>query len=83
MQYEKSPCILLFPEGTDLSESNIEKATAFAREKLAAGAPAAMYAPRQYVLFPKVTGSLEVIKHLIPPEPDELVIHDVTLAYRD
>ena len=84
MEFEKNPCLLLFPEGTDLSDSNIEKANQYARDCVSAGASVELYKPRQYVLFPKVTGALEVIKHLLPKcAGSSLVIHDVTIAYKD
>lgn len=48
-----TPSIFLFPEGTDLSESNKIKSNTFAREN---NLPLL-----EYVLYPKPSGLLQVI----------------------
>jgi lysocardiolipin and lysophospholipid acyltransferase len=45
---EVAPCILYFPEGTDLSESNKKKSNEFAESK--------NLPPLKYVLYPKTAG---------------------------
>jgi hypothetical protein len=48
-EYDRHPiALLIFPEGTDLSDSNVHKSNAFAREK--------NLEERRFVLYPKSTG---------------------------
>ncbi|ORC87759.1 putative acetyltransferase [Trypanosoma theileri] len=65
--------ILLFPEGTDLSKSNIEKSNAYAAEK---GLPIF-----HHVLNPRSTGLL-AMKNMIGVENIEEIV-DVTMGYTD
>jgi lysocardiolipin and lysophospholipid acyltransferase len=71
--------LLLFPEGTDLSPSNVAKSNAFAAK---AGAPA-----YDYVLHPRTRGFVHCLRELragggaAPPAVDAL--YDITLGYLD
>jgi lysocardiolipin and lysophospholipid acyltransferase len=66
------PSLLLFPEGTDLSESNIAKSNQFAKS---AGLP-----EYQYVLHPKPSGLCVALDFF---RNSDTALHDVTLAYED
>lgn len=75
----KMPSLLIFPEGTDLSESNIQKSNQFA---------SANNLPRyQYVLHPKPSGLVTAVNCYREEERDLVsktcVIHDITIAYED
>lgn len=66
------PSLLLFPEGTDLSKSNIEKNNDYARKN--------NLQETQQILYPKPGGLLTCLNSF----PDQnTVIHDVTIAYKD
>ena len=65
------PSLLLFPEGTDLSKSNIEKNNEYARKN-------GLQETHQ-ILYPKPGGLLTCLNSL----PENTVIHDVTIAYKD
>ena len=75
-----APCILYFPEGTDLSESNKKKSNEFAESK--------GLASLNYVLYPKTAG-FSIIANTLQRYyasknlPKELVIHDMTIGYKD
>ena len=66
------PSLLLFPEGTDLSESNIIKSNQFAREH--------QLPEYQFVLHPKPSGLVTAINCF---KQCNGVIHDITIAYED
>jgi 1-acyl-sn-glycerol-3-phosphate acyltransferase len=66
------PSILIFPEGTDLSESNVEKSNLYAKEN--------NLSPFYYVLRPKSTGLLTILNVMSQQSYD---VHDVTVAYID
>lgn len=66
------PNILLFPEGTDLSQKNLQRSNAYAREK---GLP-----EFEYVLYPKPSGFLCCLDVL---RGRGFVLHDLTIAYKD
>lgn len=68
-----SSTYLIFPEGSDLSPSNVEKSNAFAKEK---GLP--MY---RHVLNPRTTG-IAAIKNMIGAENID-TIYDITMGYTD
>ncbi len=77
---EVAPCILYFPEGTDLSESNKKKSNEFAESK--------NLPPLKYVLYPKTAGFSVIANTLsryytAKQLPKELVIHDMTIGYKD
>lgn len=64
--------LLLFPEGTDLSESNIRKSNTYAAKH--------NLPEYKYVLHPKSTGffvSLQAMRH------HEGSVHDITVAFKD
>ncbi|OQR81042.1 lysocardiolipin acyltransferase [Achlya hypogyna] len=63
---------LLFPEGTDLSESNLVKSNDFAATK---GKPA-----RQFTLYPRTTGWTHIVP-LIRHEID--AVYDLTMCFVD
>lgn len=67
------PSLLLFPEGTDLSQSNVEKSDQYAKER-----GLACY---KYVLHPKPSGLVTALNCLrqVPGS----MLHDVTIAYDD
>jgi lysocardiolipin and lysophospholipid acyltransferase len=66
------PSLLLFPEGTDLSKSNIEKNNEYARKN--------NLQETQQILYPKPGGLLTCLNSL----PDQNnIVHDVTIAYKD
>jgi len=68
----KKPSLLLFPEGTDLSNSNIDKNNDYARKN--------NLKETYHVLYPKPGGLMTCLNSL----PDQnTVIHDVTIAYKD
>lgn len=69
---ESNPSLLLFPEGTDLSESNIAKSNQFAKEN--------QLPEYQYVLHPKPSGLVTAVNCL---KENGGSIHDVTIAYED
>ena len=120
LEYEKSPSLLIFPEGTDLSETNVIKSNKFIHDlnqkraelKAANGNEACGAArevwdmvdilPRKYVLYPKTSGTICAInefkrfyqkkgrKNVVEPKYNGdsgnsggVIIHDVTVAYRD
>eukprot|EP00611_Tribonema_gayanum_P006740 TRINITY_DN1604_c1_g2_i2.p1 TRINITY_DN1604_c1_g2~~TRINITY_DN1604_c1_g2_i2.p1 ORF type:complete len:468 (-),score=108.32 TRINITY_DN1604_c1_g2_i2:35-1258(-) len=64
--------LLLFPEGTDLSRSNLEKAHKYADSR--------RLQRHDYVLQPKVAGFLETLDGLGPMLD---AVYDVTLGYAD
>ena len=66
------PSILLFPEGTDLSPSNIIKSNTYAREK--------SKKEFSYVLYPKPSGFLCCVNSM---RGNNIICHDITIAYRD
>ncbi|KAG7393150.1 Lysocardiolipin acyltransferase 1 [Phytophthora pseudosyringae] len=69
---EPKASYLIFPEGTDLSESNLEKSAAFAKKN---GLP-----PRQYSLYPRTTGWT----FMFPLLRSQLTaVYDVTMFYMD
>ncbi|KAG3132398.1 hypothetical protein PI126_g19661 [Phytophthora idaei] len=69
---EPKASYLLFPEGTDLSESNLEKSAAFAEKN--------GLQPRQYSLYPRTTGWT----FMFPLLRSQLTaIYDVTMFYVD
>ena len=68
-----SATYLIFPEGSDLSPSNVEKSNAFAKEK---GLP--VY---RHVLNPRTTG-IAAIKDMIGVEQID-TIYDITMGYTD
>ncbi|KAG6602871.1 Lysocardiolipin acyltransferase [Phytophthora cinnamomi] len=69
---EPEASYLLFPEGTDLSESNLEKSAAFAKKN---GLP-----PRQYSLYPRTTGWT----FMFPLLRSQLTaVYDITMFYVD
>jgi lysocardiolipin and lysophospholipid acyltransferase len=69
---DKKLFLLLFPEGTDLSPSNLNKSLNFAREK----------GIREYrkVLYPKPAGFVACLRLL---KGFHLSMHDLTVAYKD
>jgi 1-acyl-sn-glycerol-3-phosphate acyltransferase len=68
------PTILIFPEGTDLSPSNVIKSNTYGD---ASGLPAC-----QYVLRPKALGALTVL-NTVSNFHTNYVVHDITMAYVD
>ncbi|KAF4034928.1 Acyltransferase [Phytophthora infestans] len=69
---EPEASYLLFPEGTDLSESNLEKSAVFAEKK--------SLSPRQYSLYPRTTGWT----FMFPLLRSQLTaVYDVTMFYVD
>ncbi|KAE9040670.1 hypothetical protein PR003_g4280 [Phytophthora rubi] len=69
---EPEASYLMFPEGTDLSESNLEKSAAFAKKN---GLP-----PRKYSLYPRTTGWT----FMFPLLRSQLTaVYDVTMFYVD
>lgn len=72
-QHKEKVTILLFPEGTDLSESNVEKSHAFAKKN---NLPIFFK-----VLNPRTTG-IVALKNMIGVENIESVV-DLTIGYRD
>ena len=66
------PSLLLFPEGTDLSKSNIEKNNEYARKN--------NLQETHQILYPKPGGLLTCLNSL---SDQNTVIHDVTIAYKD
>ncbi|OWZ14115.1 Lysocardiolipin acyltransferase [Phytophthora megakarya] len=69
---EPEASYLLFPEGTDLSESNLEKSASYAEKN---GLP-----PRQYSLYPRTTGWT----FMFPLLRSQLTaVYDVTMFYVD
>jgi lysocardiolipin and lysophospholipid acyltransferase len=66
------PIAFLFPEGTDLSPSNVEKSNQFAREN--------NLPETQQVLQPKIGGLAALLNCL---RGRGLAIHDVTIGYKD
>ncbi|KDO33603.1 hypothetical protein SPRG_19232 [Saprolegnia parasitica CBS 223.65] len=63
---------LLFPEGTDLSESNLARSNAFAATK---GKP-----PRQFTLYPRTTGW----NHIVPRVRHEIdAVYDLSMCFVD
>ena len=70
---DKPPSLLIFPEGTDLSQSNIAKSNQYATER---GLP-----PYRYVLHPKPSGMVAALACMRRVEGS--VLHDVTIAYDD
>ncbi|GMF31859.1 unnamed protein product [Phytophthora lilii] len=69
---EPEASYLLFPEGTDLSESNLEKSTAYAEKN--------GLKPRQYSLYPRTTGWT----FMFPLLRSQLTaVYDVTMFYVD
>jgi hypothetical protein len=91
MRMDRRPCVLLFPEGTDLSDSNLDKSHAFADAK---GLPRL-----HHCLYPKTAGAFTVLEAMKarlaaeenPNTPVDLyvmkrgprVLHDLTVAYVD
>jgi lysocardiolipin and lysophospholipid acyltransferase len=74
------PSLLLFPEGTDLSESNIAKSNRFAVEN-----QLPLY---QFVLHPKPSGLVTAVNCFREQERQSKreqrgVVHDITIAYED
>jgi 1-acyl-sn-glycerol-3-phosphate acyltransferase len=68
-----SPSLLLFPEGTDLSQSNLDKSDQYAKER-----GLACY---KYVLHPKPSGLVTALNCLRSVQGS--MLHDVTIAYDD
>lgn len=68
----RRPSLLLFPEGTDLSETNIVKSNEFATSH--------QLPHYQYVLHPKPSGLYACLQAL---QRYKIPIHDVTIAYVD
>ncbi|OQR94879.1 lysocardiolipin acyltransferase [Thraustotheca clavata] len=63
---------LLFPEGTDLSESNVVKSNSFAAKQ--------GKSPRQFTLYPRTTGW----NHIVPLIRTEIdAIYDLTMCFVD
>ena len=72
------PSLLLFPEGTDLSPSNIEKSNRFATEN--------NLPQYQQVLHPKPSGLVTAVsayREQQQPQQGGAAIHDLTIAYED
>lgn len=72
------PSLLLFPEGTDLSQSNIEKSNRFATEN--------NLPQYQQVLHPKPSGLVTAVsayREQQQPQQGGAAIHDLTIAYED
>jgi 1-acyl-sn-glycerol-3-phosphate acyltransferase len=69
------PSLLLFPEGTDLSESNLQKSNRFATEN--------NLPQYQQVLHPKPSGLVTAVSAYREQQQQGGVIHDVTIAYED
>ncbi|KPA76216.1 hypothetical protein ABB37_07964 [Leptomonas pyrrhocoris] len=67
-----TPVVFIFPEGTDLSPSNVERSQAYAAK---AGLP-----KFHHVLNPRTTGLIAVVKMLGGPEKVEEVL-DFTIGY--
>lgn len=65
------PSILIFPEGTDLSPSNVVKSHNFAKSK--------SLPELSFVLYPKSGGLAACLSVL----NRESVLHDITIAYKD
>lgn len=72
LQCGPKPSLLLFPEGTDLSESNIAKSNSYAKDK---GLPEC-----HQVLYPHPAGFICCLNAL---RGQGMVLHDVTVAYKD
>lgn len=66
------PCVFLFPEGTDLSPSNVIKNCDYAKEK--------NLPEWQYVLLPKPSGLRSCLLSL---QGYDAPVHDITIAYKD
>ena len=71
--HKEAATLLIFPEGSDLSESNLAKSQSYAKEK---GLPVF-----RHVLNPRTTG-LVALKNFIGPANIEHV-YDVTMGYTD
>lgn len=72
LRTSKRMALLLFPEGTDLSESNIKKSNAYAAKH--------NLQEYKHVLHPKSTGffvSLQAMRH------HSGCVHDITVAFKD
>mmetsp|Transcript_20654 Transcript_20654/g.34747 ORF Transcript_20654/g.34747 Transcript_20654/m.34747 type:complete len:288 (-) Transcript_20654:2975-3838(-) len=73
--------LLIFPEGTDLSESNVMKSNTYAKQN--------NLKEREYVLHPKSTGLITAIEcfrerdRMVRGRGEGSVLHDLTLAYED
>lgn len=66
------PAVFIFPEGTDLSNSNIDKSNTFAREN--------NLKELHQVLYPKSAGLVTCTSCL---QGRNLALHDLTIAYKD
>lgn len=69
---KSNPSLLLFPEGTDLSESNVVKSNQFAKEH--------SLNEYQYVLHPKPSGLVTAVHCL---RESSGYIDDISIAYED
>jgi 1-acyl-sn-glycerol-3-phosphate acyltransferase len=67
--------VLIFPEGTDLSENNLQKCNAFRKER---GLP-----PRSQVLHPKMAGMVTLWQAWAEPSWAQPVLLDATIGYVD
>eukprot|EP01035_Chromulina_nebulosa_P026179 gene26179-34243_t len=81
---DEAQCVFIFPEGTDLSNSNITKSNAFAAEH--------GFSELRYVLYPKPAGFSVCLDQLLLSDGSgngrgsskaAVVVHDITIAYRD
>jgi len=70
---DRPPSILIFPEGTDLSPSNVEKSRNFAKSK--------SLPELSHVLYPK-SGGLIACLSTMKNQPGA-ALHDITIAYKD
>lgn len=72
LQCGPKPSILLFPEGTDLSDSNVEKSNSYAKSK-------GLSEFRQ-VLYPHPSGFICCMSAL---RGQGMILHDMTVAFKD
>lgn len=83
LKTSKKVSTLIFPEGTDLSESNVRKSNQYASER---GLP-----EYRYVLYPKPTGFMtcaDAVRNFHPAtggsgSAERCYVHDLTLAFKD
>jgi 1-acyl-sn-glycerol-3-phosphate acyltransferase len=72
-EHREGGSFLIFPEGSDLSASNVAKSNAFAKER---GLP-----EFRFVLNPRTTG-LVAMKHMMGEDRIEF-LYDITMGYTD
>ena len=66
------PCLLLFPEGTDLSPEGVKKSQAYA--------VANKLEPLNYVMYPRSSGFVTLLNAM---KSSGAAMHDITIGYED